>query len=829
MQSTSEILGMAFLLGNDALGQVQRSIRSCCTPENAKRCCLQRWWNGVVADSYFRVVFSVLHKKRAGHKHDDNVNDLLDNLQTALGNVTENARIAADRGNSKMRFWKEVLARGFQLVCVCSPNTQGDQPFSPSSRRDELKRKHEDVALMNADLGKAAPKPKWASDEFVLDDSPCMGPRIAAASLEMETSRRSPANNKKKLWTVAVRERGKGGVTSLVHITLSETDSVVQSCRDTFVMDPFTRNDCGVHKRVLFYPRDLQARVPEELESMEAKLLKHCRPLTALQRTADWFVMRLFLITGATGQQLALLDTDARKMILKHPDRSMALQGETADEFIRDFDPEVPLESAKAVFTKMRKSWHHEGKRSGTFDIASETIDEDCIFQSIKAQAWVDSIFEVGLVQSRRHRLLGVSADAVAMVRPPEDLTGDSILVSVEFNTRIAPGTLNEFGAYFSCKVGDDKWFTCIPCAHRGQLIHQACVLGTRDVLYVAASIEGIQFSCLVQVPDACKSTYEDALGKWAHLVDFAHDSLEHAVPPVGVPDSHKDFDECDLKVVLSHLPLWHTVRKSVMERGSPLKPVRQFRSFAQWLFSTLKGGVDGISENMAPLETTSMKMSCGRLLVERGISQVAHNAFMLQRLLRVQLTNDVTLRQVRRQCNDMGSFIDFLDALNWGLLEMATKERLAYFPAQPAALNRRTIPRRQNAFKRTLTDTELAVIRGGKLPKRGPRKHDFYTTGKGKDLRLSANSHTPVSLGQKRTSNSSPENPKFFSVQRLCVVCNKHTTKLCDTCNVPLHSTKAAPNADRPCWFFWHNCVDFGDWTTPPPSPLPPASAPNL
>ncbi|CAK9090653.1 YqaJ domain-containing protein [Durusdinium trenchii] len=591
--------------------------------------------NDVAADAFFRTVFTVLHKERSRYSHDTHVNAVLDEIKAQISE-TSNVLLSVDRGYSKMTFWKEAAKRDFRFVTVCSPTSQGDQPFSPKSRREELEQKHEAKKAEAERAGMSCGGPSFAADEFVINDDPGMGPAIFSAETKVESSRTGAAN-KATLHAIAVRERGKGGGTQVVPFVIRTNDALSKLARFAFVMDRHTRNSRGASKRVLFYPRQAGLDLPEHLLEIEQELKEHCVPLTAAQRTADWFVLRQFMITGTTGQQIALWDDDARTVLLRNPRLGANRQGEQKDEFLVDLD--VPLRTDKEVFNKLRKTWHYAGKRSGTSDTSTGTINEDAIFDAVKAQAFVTAIFEIGLVQSRTNKFMGVSSDAVALVRKPgADADDRPHIASVEFKTRIAPATLTEFintaqvfGTYFECRVGDPTWFQAIPRVHRGQIIHQACVLGTQFVLYVAASVGAIQFCCLVLVTDDVKDMYESALGKWKHLMSFAHGLLDSDDPNFH-PSLPEECDDDDAAVVLSHLPMWYAVRRKVKDEG-PLHPVRQFRSFIQWWYSTLKCGVDGMSENLELLETKSMRFNWDKLFIVRSLKMVVYNTFILWRL----------------------------------------------------------------------------------------------------------------------------------------------------------------------------------------------------
>ena len=99
-----------------------------------------------------------------------------------------------------------------------------------------------------------------------------------------------------------------------------------------------------------------------------------------------------------------------------------------------------------------------------------------------------------------RHPLVGVSADGLMQLRPPDD-HDMPVYAAVEIKTKISSALIAEarhvrsaYGAYFECTVGSEVWFKAVPWAYRGQLVHQALVLSLDKVVFVMATVYGLIF-----------------------------------------------------------------------------------------------------------------------------------------------------------------------------------------------------------------------------------------------------------------------------------------------------------------------------------------------
>ena len=142
-----------------------------------------------------------------------------------------------------------------------------------------------------------------------------------------------------------------------------------------------------------------------------------------------------------------------------------------------------------------------------------------------------------------------------------------------------------DFGSYFKCIVGEGKWWRAVPRENRGQVIQQAAVLQLDHVLFVVATSTQIVMQCLVEVPLTAQNTYLNALAKWSHLMDWAHEYLHTTGPPPEPPQSiggEDAFSEKDAYILSTHTRVWRAIRKMINSNGGPIYPIYVIKAAVQ-------------------------------------------------------------------------------------------------------------------------------------------------------------------------------------------------------------------------------------------------------
>ena len=117
--------------------------------------------------------------------------------------------------------------------------------------------------------------------------------------------------------------------------------------------------------------------------------------------------------------------------------------------------------------------------------------------------------------------------------------------------------------------------------------------------------------------------------------MEWAHEQLgSNHVPSASMVPS--EFELFDREILVSHLKLWNALRlRWVSDVGQPVRPVRCFQSAAQVLYNTLKGGVDGSTQYVEELSSSShLHHTYDQRVALRGVKHAAINACILYRIL---------------------------------------------------------------------------------------------------------------------------------------------------------------------------------------------------
>ena len=246
---------------------------------------------------------------------------------------------------------------------------------------------------------------------------------------------------------------------------------------------------------------------------MERRLAEAIEALTAAQRSCDWFIFRLFLITGTTAQSMAKEERLCRGVLCQNSARAR---------------PEATEES---LGKRIARCWTTSLRNSGgekTLAMRVGSVNEAGIAAELKQQVFCKELFEVGLVRSKKYTVLGASADNVAVVeRPGGHNSGGAqgarfVTVPVEIKTmcneqRLAMAA-KSFGSCFSCTAGDATWWEVVPQEYRGQVIHQAVVFDCGFTLFCIGFVTNISHTVLVRVPHQLRECWGEAVTRIAGL-----------------------------------------------------------------------------------------------------------------------------------------------------------------------------------------------------------------------------------------------------------------------------------------------------------------------
>ncbi|GBG16336.1 Hypothetical Protein FCC1311_118112, partial [Hondaea fermentalgiana] len=228
----------------------------------------------------------------------------------------------------------------------------------------------------------------------------------------------------------------------------------------------------------------------------------------------------MLMITGTTAHDIAKETSACRPYLFEDPARAKAV---------------VDL-SSSALSETLCKSWFHvkrgnESQRKRALLLG--TLNETGIVAQLRKMTFVDAVFDIGLVQKKGRPGLGVSADGIIIIRPPNSLSyAERVVAPLEIKTKVASRTLSEsshlgrkYGIYVHCIVGSPAWFDLVPKEHRGQLLHQASVFDVPFGVYCVGSTRKIMYVVLIQYPAHVRakwlSAFEDVERRflnWAYV-----------------------------------------------------------------------------------------------------------------------------------------------------------------------------------------------------------------------------------------------------------------------------------------------------------------------
>ena len=531
-------------------------------------------------------------------------------------------------------------------------------------------------------------------------------------------------------------------------------------------------------------------------EQIETILRERIVPLTCGQRCADWFVLRRFLVTGTTGHEIASDDPAARKILFGDATRG--------NEELHDM-----RSKASALF----KSWFHVKKPFGSKAnraIITGNLNESAITAQLREMAWVDAIFEIGLVRSRRagHEHLGCSADNIALIRHPS--SHEKILLPVEMKTKATKRTIDiitkvatEHGSFIECVAGDKLWKRVVPTEYRSQVLQQAVVFESRYGLLCMATKKAISYCVLIEYPATVHKIWVKALEPASHLITWASDAYEGGNRPV-IPVY---FSSEQKAVIKSHLPMWFALLDLLEKSDDTMLPIRGFRSLVQVYYSKGKQGVDGLDDYHEYFDSRAFNLPWEKKVLLHRIIDLAINAGILWRLFHTSRT-DKPWRGVKdflNRCSRFQSIQTVSYSLVKSLMRHAGNKAFHGSAANPEPTPQLTPE--ENApvaptFGEILTEEEAGKSRKLLGNRNVIKKANMLDVQR---LRLSGNEHAEVDCAFKNGT---------------CRLCGERAKKKCSFCGVVLHvKLRNSTNQRTTCWNQWHTNLQVKRRELPPKS----------
>ena len=148
--------------------------------------------------------------------------------------------------------------------------------------------------------------------------------------------------------------------------------------------------------------------------NIEDALQSKCNPLTLGQKCADWFLLKVLISGTVAGMIVSEIERVTANCLLGN------------DDLMRN------------TMKRCMDSWFKRHKSSSAMTMGVE--NEQPTFEALRNEPFVSSLYEVGLLQSIDHPVLGVSPDGIVILQG--QLLYDGEIGCLEIKTRVKPSTI---------------------------------------------------------------------------------------------------------------------------------------------------------------------------------------------------------------------------------------------------------------------------------------------------------------------------------------------------------------------------------------------------
>ena len=598
-----------------------------------------------IADAIFRVTLMVRFRRR-GVSQAENVSMLVQAILEGRGGQTLHGFIVtADGGYGKISLMRELLYLRIGSIMVMPEHLLQCHPFIGSSflnvtRNDEEETSEESSGSgtddaseegMEIEHGNPSTSSNIASQQgdtssldrtcaFVINYGPDEGPASwwEVRNLTPTRRRRGATNPRSKVTAVAVREKGSAKFSKILCFMYCVPSTLSKSL-EAWIAVP---SKSALGQKLFSKRSDANRIVVPAIDSLDPKdvlerhLLSECTVLTINQRCADWFVLRLFCVTGTSAGKILCESGDVRGVL-----------GMTER-------PERGERSLKEVLRSLCETWFSSIR--STEPMMRGTANGSTVLSSLSSLSFVKCIYECGMIGKKNETWLACSPDSIALIDTcvldlsNENITGGELsIASVEIKTSVAQSSLSRAlnlatADVVTCCVGDAKFRRYVPDQHVGQVIHQMVVLSVNFVIYVSAAEAGTIYTCVVYSSadnvEKCYKAFTDvvlATVSWAHEQDRQPPSFS---------------DTTTRRALKPRLPFWLMVNNFVNEKG-PFPPLKLFKHASQSLYSKTKSGVDGSAQSRAFLRSSTSSFKWEQKIVSQTIKTLTVNSFIAWRM----------------------------------------------------------------------------------------------------------------------------------------------------------------------------------------------------
>ena len=380
---------------------------------------------------------------------------------------------------------------------------------------------------------------------------------------------------------------------------------------------------------------------------------------------------------------------------------------------------------------------------------------------------------------------IAASPDGVADIRFPDSEA--SKLVAVEVKTKVAARTLAEVASVVH-DHGDQRFFRCsfisdvckglLTLEHRTQILHQATVLGTLQVLYVVASQTTIIYAVLVDFTAAdCDDWLEIIRTVIRKCVPYLlQGDSELVLPrlPEAAPGARNTYAAgCpDNETFVLYFHLVRKLERMVRDRGYPFPfALRLVPILIVW-WNKLKGMTDTVSRIMYNIKVPFHSLHPYALLWMRAIMMMVYNGHLLHRIFSIEgrLSTIKTLEQLRQMLKSEGSFTDSIaDLVRGAGFAFTNPAFLCAAPAPPAPAA---------AAAAMDVDLDAATARAVATAALG----SLHDASKNRTKLAWLNTADGIAL--RRRGAGRLHIPQHAESQRRCILCDHHTTAFCKQCS---------------------------------------------
>lgn len=550
--------------------------------------------------------------------------------------------------------------------------------------------------------------------------------------------------------------------------------------------------------------------------------------LTATQRSADWFLLRKFRITGrgaAVAYRLDRLNEEKEKTTAEQI--SYFANSSWFLNRIDNRDRRNGQPSRSKAARAIRNGILFEDSIVASTVFRLESLASSGLLGAGKRLLAVS--FNAPLIACRDKRYLAVSPDAIVSFSG-EDGTKQLASVEVKFCDsdttrrkchRLAQDLDDQF---ISLDYNDDQRSEYVFDADKYQVIHQATVLDVDYVYYVRGHGGGLYYIVEVFVPQDVRTRHENLIDKtYCKCLKWYYEPSSSSLPELESYGRGIDRD-----TFLQHVEMSKELERWIRARGKPEVPLKSFKPIESCFHNQFKSGLDTLTEicRSIRIDECAIKDPGQRLTLQFFMA-------MAVAIRSLKSATDFYLHKRLRRMTSMGDWKRFKDSSH-----VLTYRRLVMLLADDDTIMTAVIS--QALLRDHIGDEDLgSPARRRKRKRNGASLSQAQSVAKMKRLRHvvdKTNAHARTAAfwdlrtpeGGRRLRTTGAHVPISIGYSANCFICTKYnsqwrkgdkaslkyacrgsTTYKCSTCEVKL-CTKRKENQKYSCFELFHSPVSI-------------------